>query len=79
MYRNKEDSISLSAVLSKIKSADDIEISKIIEAVVERYSLVCPDWEVMFYFLPSADTEERRLYAENLIDYLNKNVLKGGQ
>ena len=35
-------------VLARIEQADDFEISEIIDAVVRRYSVCFPDWEVVF-------------------------------
>ncbi len=35
-------------LLEIIEQADDLFVSKIIDAVIKRYSLMFPDWEVMF-------------------------------
>lgn len=69
-------SIPLTDLVSRIQNADDVEISAIIEAVVERYSFVYPDWEVMVCSLPKNDPNERKLYAQRIIAYLNQTALK---
>ena len=57
-----------------ISRADDFEISQIIQTVIRRYSVVYPDWEVMFLSLPK-EPEERREQLEQMLGTL-KN---GGQ
>ena len=79
MYQENEQppekSIPLTDLVSRIQNADDVEISAIIEAVVERYTLVYPDWEVMFCSLPKNDLKERKLYAKRIVAYLTETVL----
>ena len=42
---------------------------------MERYTLVYPDWEVMFCSLPKNDLKERKLYAKRIVAYLTETVL----
>ena len=50
---------ALHTLLSHIHQADDHEISQIIGAVIQRYSLVYPDQEVIFLSLPVNDLTQR--------------------
>lgn len=58
-------------VLERIAQADDFEINEIIHAVIRRYKLVFPDWEVIFLSLP-IQAEERKLLLDQTIDQLKK-------
>ena len=52
MYRFKE-------VLSRIAAADSQELSHIVQAVLDRYSALFPEEEVLFLSLPLSNHEER--------------------
>lgn len=52
-------------LLTQIEQADDIGISRIIQAVIRRYGRVYPDHEVVFLSLPINDPEERQLVLRN--------------
>ena len=52
-------------LLAQIEQADDIQISRIIRAVIRRYSSVSPEHEVVFLSLPTNDPEERQLVLCN--------------
>ena len=74
--QHPEENIPLTDLVSRIQHADDTEISTIIEAVVERYALVYPGWEVMFCSLPKNDPKERNVYVQRIIAYLNQTAPK---
>lgn len=67
--RQKQKQMMLSIVLSVIEQADDLQISKIIRAVIRRYGLVFPDWDVLFLSVPKAP-EQRRSQLERMLEYL---------
>lgn len=54
-------------LLEKVEQADDIGISRIIRAVIRRYSRVFPDHEVVFLSLPTRDPEERQMVLRNAL------------
>ena len=58
-------------VLERIEQADDFEINDIIQAVIRRYNLVFPDWEIIFLSLP-VQSEKRKLLLDQTIDQLKK-------
>ena len=58
-------------VLERIEQADDFEINEIIQAVIRRYKLVFPDWEIIFLSLP-VQSEKRKLLLDQTIDQLKK-------
>ena len=53
-------------VLERIEQADDFEINEIIQAVIRRYKLVFPDWEIIFLSLP-VQSEKRKLLLDQTI------------
>lgn len=68
-FRKNENTIS--AVLAAIEKADDLQINQIIRAVIRRYSLVFPDWEVFFLSLPK-DPGQRRAQLESMLEHLKE-------
>ena len=65
-------------VLERIEQADDFEINEIIQAVIRRYKLVFPDWEIIFLSLP-VQSEKRKLLLDQTIDQLKKIVGNGNK
>lgn len=49
----------LYVLLSRIEKANDLEINEIINAVLRRYKVVYPEWDVVFLSLPSTDAKKR--------------------
>ena len=68
---SKESQPTLDAVLAKIEHSNDLEVNEIIQAVIRRYKLVFPDWEVIFLSLPSQE-KERKEVLEQTIEQLKK-------
>ena len=64
--------MELADVLRKIEQANDEEINDIIEAVIHRYQICYPGWEVLFLSVPKCDGEERKKQADELSEMLNK-------
>ena len=58
-------------ILERIEQADDFEINEIIQAVIRRYKMVFPDWEIIFLSLP-VQSEKRKLLLDQTIDQLKK-------
>ena len=46
-------------VLKIIRLAEDTELSKITLEIIARYSILHPDWEIVFLSLPKNDPGER--------------------
>ena len=49
----------LEEILNQVATADSLELSKIVQAVLDRYGALFPDEEVLFLSLPLTDQEER--------------------
>ena len=64
--------MELADVLRKIEQANDEEINDIIEAVIHRYQICYPGWEVLFLSMPKCDGEERKKQADELIAFVRK-------
>lgn len=60
--------------LDKIQCANDSELSEIIKAVIRRYTVLRPDWEVMFFSLPRNDAGDRCRCIEETIDFLKNRI-----
>lgn len=65
--------MELKDVISKIRDANDAEISEMIKAIVQRYEAVYPGWEVLFLSLPKDDPDQRRRYLEAAFGILQKS------
>lgn len=54
----------ISGICKRIETANDLELSQIVQALLSRYHVLFPDEEVIFLSLPLHDREERaRLWA----------------
>lgn len=67
-----ESNMELQQVLARIEQANDCETDAIISAVIRRYDLVYPDWEVWFLSVPKNNVAERRSTVQCLLDHLSK-------
>jgi len=61
-------------ILNKIQRANDSELSEIIKAVIRRYGVLHPNWEVIFQSLPQSDVDERRRCINETIDFLKNRI-----
>jgi len=59
-------------ILHRIEQSDDAEISQIIDAVIRRYRVCYPDWEILFLSIPTADTEKRKHSTEEMIAFVRR-------
>ena len=64
--------MELTDVLRKIEQANDEEINAIIKAVIYRYQICYPGWEVLFLSLPKVDGEERERQVKELVTFLRR-------
>ena len=69
----KRSRFILPYILKFIERTDDQEIQDVIQAVIRRYALAFPDWEVMFLSLPK-DPQKREAQLELTIDFLRKHT-----
>ncbi len=58
-------------ILQGIELADDLFMNKILHSVIKRYSMVFPEWEVMFLTVPK-EPEVRARIIESHIRCLEK-------
>ena len=68
-FRQRQKRKNFLNVLASIEQADDTQISQIIRAVIRRYGLVFPDWDVLFLSVPK-DPTQRRLQLEHMREQL---------
>ena len=61
--------ITLDEILERIETADNFEISKIMEAVQKRFCIAFPDWEVIYLSCPKNDPVQRKQTLDALIAY----------
>ena len=64
--------MDLTEILHRIEQSDDAEISQIIDAVIRRYRICYPDWEILFLSIPTADTEKRKRSTEEMIAFVRR-------
>lgn len=62
----------ISGICKQIETANDRELSQIVQAVLSRYRVLFPDEEVIFLSLPIHDREERA----RLWDLMTKQTLR---
>ena len=74
MCEKRKPDLPLSELVERIHDADDTQIRLVIDAVIERFGRMYPDWEVMFCSLPKNDPEARRIHAQRLIEYLKQTT-----
>ena len=60
-------------LMKKIENANSDELSRIVHAVIRRYSVLHPEWEVVFYSL-HRDDEHHRKDISGLIHMLNREL-----
>lgn len=48
------------STLSEIEKADDCFLSKLIQAIIQRYGILHPEEEIIFLSLPRNKPEERK-------------------
>ena len=70
-FRQRQKLKNFLNVLATIEQADDTQISQIIRAVIRRYGLVFPDWDVLFLSVPK-DPSQRRLQLEHMLEQLKE-------
>ena len=59
-------------LLQYIEEADEMEIVRIMDAVLERYLVLYPQWDLNVFVLPAAYGEERQKQFGNLVDFMRK-------
>ena len=74
MCEKQQQDLPLSELVKAIHAADDTQIRLVIDAVIERFARMYPDWEILFCSLPKNDPEARRIHAQRLIDYLRQTT-----
>ena len=60
------------AVLQYIKEATDMEIHDLLNAVVERYHALYPEWELNIFALPAIPGERRQKQFEDMVEFIRK-------
>ena len=58
---------TLNEILNFIDQADTNQLSEIIQAIVQRYGQISPDWEVNFLSLPKNDPLRRQQMLQSIL------------
>ena len=64
--------MELRNVLRKIEGANDEEINEIISAVIHRYQICYPGWEILFLSLPKCDEKNRKKQTEEMLAFVRR-------
>ena len=60
------------AVLQSIREAADVEIHDLLNAVIERYHALYPEWELNIFALPGMPGENRQKQFEDMVEFIRK-------
>lgn len=77
MKEKCQTEITLEQLLYRIRNCDATELDPICDAVQRRYSVLFPDWEVVFLSMPGGSPENRREQGRRLIEYIQKHLIEG--
>ena len=58
---------TLNEILNFIDQADSSQLSEIIQAIIQRYGQISPDWEVNFLSLPKNDPLRRQQMFQTIL------------
>ena len=58
--------------MKAIANADHAMLSEIVQAVIKRYAILHPDWEILFLSLPKHDRKERERILSDVFKILIK-------
>ena len=58
---------SLLPILDFISDADSDQLSQVVQAVVNRYTLIAPEWETSFLSFPKNDPAQRELTLRSIL------------
>ena len=59
-------------LLKYIGEITETEIGEVLDAVLERYRVLYPEWEVNMFVLPSEPGEKRRKQFEDIVQFIRK-------
>ena len=74
MEKNSVD-ISMKQLLEHIDHCKPEELDPICTALQRRYSVLFPDWEVVFLSMPGGSPENRREQGFRLIEFIQKHLI----
>lgn len=60
-------------VLAYIKHTNAMEISGLLDAVIERYHVLYPEWELNVFVLPMAPGAQRQKQFEDIVAFIRKH------
>ena len=60
-------------ILEHIRSATEMEISDLLDAVVDRYHDLYPEWELNIFVLPVIPGEKRQKQFEDTVEFIRKH------
>ena len=69
--------ITLEQLIHRIHNCDTKELDPICDALQRRYSVLFPDWEVVFLSMPGGNPENRREQGLRLIEFIQKHLIQG--
>lgn len=63
-------------VLDFITSADEDQLTRILQAIIHRHGLLHPDWELTVLSLPKSDPAQRDQYIERFAAMLKQEAFQ---
>ena len=58
---------SLHAILDYILDADSDQLNQVVQAIIDRYTLIAPDWDIAFLSLPKNDPVQRQQMLQTIL------------
>ena len=65
--------MNLESVLEYIAQADEMDIQELMDAVLDRYHVLYPEWEINTFVLPRSLGEERTKRFEEIVSFMKRH------
>ena len=60
-------------MLEYIAQADETDIQELMDAVLDRYHVIYPDWEINTFVLPRLLGEERTKHFDEIVSFIKRH------
>ena len=72
-YISRGDGMDKAMVLEYIAQADEMDIHELMDAVLDRYHVIYPEWEINTFVLPRSLGEERTKRFEKIVSFMKRH------
>ena len=72
-YTSRGDGMDKETVLEYIAQVDAMDIQELMDAVLDRYHVIYPEWEINTIVLPRSLGEERTKRFEEIVSFMKKH------